>query len=395
MRVALVFPNYWPYVRRGAERLMAEYAQALIAAGHRVDIITSKPGPRRVDRQDRLTIYYESQIDHPLLARRWEGFRLFSFSLNAAPHLLRRRYDAVHIWLYPYGLSARMARAVRGTPYLYHSMAADVIAPPGWQSRLLHEVARRADRVATLTHSTAAVARERLGRPVDVLPGCVDLEAFAPVVARDTERPRVLFVSDWRVTRKGATLLLMAWDEIHRRCPSAVLTFAGPSGRGGLLEDADPAPRLDALVHDRAARAAIEFVGEGRVADLPHRYAEASVTVLPSVGEAFGLVLLESLACGTPVVGNAHEGPGEIITDPAIGATVPLRDFGDLASPARAHDLAEAVLHAIDLAADPRTVDRCRDHARPWSRTSAGERLVEIYRAMIGDAAGRRGGEKA
>src|SRR5207249_4741590 len=133
-------------------------------------------------------------------------------------------------------------------------------------------------------------------------------------------------------------------------------------------------------------RDAIEFVGEGRLDGLPDRYAAASVTVMPSIGEVFGLALVESLACATPVVGNALEGPGVIISSSDIGFTVPLRGDADLVDPERAHDLAEAVIRAIEVAQNPVTVDRCREHASQWSRERVGRRLECLYEEM---AAGR------
>src|SRR5437867_3372922 len=118
----MVFPNYWPYVRRGAERLMAEYATYASSTGHRVDIITSKPGRARVVASENLTIYYEAQHTHPVLARHWFGFRFYSFTYSALRRLLAEDYDVAHIWLPTYGIAARLARRIRHTPYLYQCM---------------------------------------------------------------------------------------------------------------------------------------------------------------------------------------------------------------------------------------------------------------------------------
>jgi phosphatidylinositol alpha-mannosyltransferase len=390
MRVALVFPNCWPYVRRGAERLMTEYARYLLARGHTVDIITSKPGPARVAREGGLTTYYDAQLTHPVLEAYRPLFRFLTFSLTCAPRLMRGRYDVAHFWLYLYGLPLRLARALRGTPYLYHMMAEG--STPVIHSRLDRWIVRRsvlpADRVAALTARLAAEEQAALGVPVDVLPACVDMETFVPCPGRDLSRPRVLFTADLATPRKGASLLLMAWDEIHRRCPEAILSLAGPFGQAG-FEPRAMAPLTQDLVHDPAARAAIEVVGEGRAADLPRRYAEAAVTVLPSIDEAFGLVLIESLAAGTPVVGSASKGPGEIIDDQAIGTTVDVRTSEDLTNPERARELAEAVLRTIALVRRPDTAARCRAHARRWSRDTVGQELERIYGEMV-TAAGRR-----
>lgn len=382
MRVAFVFPNYWPYVRRGAERLMAEYAAYLVEAGHQVDIITSKPGAPRVLRRGNLTVYYDRQLAHPVLAQYVQRLRFYTFSVNAFIHLVQGRYDVAHTWLYPFGLGVKFASQLSNTPYLYQVMSEHVALPfrtDGWLAR---HVVRSADHVAALSERAAHRIRREMGVPVSVLPPCVHLQSFQP--GQRSVRPRVLFVSDLRAYGKGLPLLLMAWDEIHRREPRAVLTLAGPLGQAG-FDNSGPHPieSINRLVHDPGARAAIEILGEGTVDDLPRLYAESWVTVLPSVGEAFGLVLVESLACGTPVVGSSYDGPGEIITDAAVGATVPLQDHRDLQDPARAAELAEAVLHCLALAADPATADRCRQHAARWDRSAVGPQLEGLYHRMV------------
>lgn len=392
MRVAFVFPNYWPYVRRGAERLMAEYAQYLVGAGHTVDIITSKPGPSRVERTGRLTVYYDRQLTHPVLSHYVRWLRFYTFTASAAKRLMEGEYDVVHTWLYPFGLAIRLTRHMKHVPYLYHVMSEHITLPYPVDRWVAAQVIRPADHVAALSARSAENVAREMGVAATVLPPSVDLSAFEPAPSRHLDHPRVLFVSDMRVYSKGLNLLLMAWDEIHRRRPEAVLTLAGPSGQSGMAENEwDPFAAMGALVQRPEARAAIEVLGSGSVTSLPDIYGRASVTVLPSVGEAFGLVLVESLACGTPVVGSSFDGPGEIVTDPRIGATVPLETVEDLARPELAAQLVDAVLYSMDLTKNPDTVQHCREHARRWDRQTVGATLVQLYEQMIGHRASLTG----
>ena len=73
------------------------------------------------------------------------------------------------------------------------------------------------------------------------------------------------------------------------------------------------------MAGDAATQAAITFNGLGQLDELPALFRSASVTVLPSVWEAFGLVLVESLAAGTPVVGARHGGIPDIIDNDLVG----------------------------------------------------------------------------
>lgn len=383
MRVALVFPNSWPYARRGVERMIAEYAAYLVGAGHCVDIITSKPGQAHVVQRGHLTTYYERRLDHPVLARRWPWLRYYSFTLVALRRLVQHPYDVTHIWLYTYGLAARVARLLRGGPYLYQVMMGNLLIRPGaLHERLVREVVLPANRVATLTTQAAVSVGAALHRSIDVLPPCVDTETFMPAAAPNPGRPEVLFASNITAEPKGGRLLLASWDEIHRHCPQARLVLAGALGTSRAGAPAG-AHLVRELVHSAAARDAVDLVGEGRLEDLPARYARAAVTVLPSLGEAFGLVLAESLACGTPVVGNACGGAAAIITDPRVGTTVSLPDTRSLYDADQASRLAGAVLSTIDLSQAPATRQWCRRHAQQWSRANVGRQLEHLYSTML------------
>ena len=97
------------------------------------------------------------------------------------------------------------------------------------------------------------------------------------------------------------------------------------------------------------------------------------MTILPSKNEAFGLVLVESLACGTPLVVSDGWALPELVTPGVTGA---LCDRDDPAS------VAEALLAALDLSRKPGTADACRATAEPYDwETGIAPVMEAIYSA--------------
>jgi glycosyltransferase involved in cell wall biosynthesis len=142
--------------------------------------------------------------------------------------------------------------------------------------------------------------------------------------------------------------------------------------RNSLLLSVDPRFHSDVL-----------FSGDGRREDLAALYARASVTVLPSILEVFGMVVVESMATGTPVVGTRDGALPELISNPRIGR---LFDPGPIVDGAASNDegLAAALLEALDLGALPETADFCRANAEKYSWDVAGALMDGLCRRLAG-----------
>jgi glycosyltransferase involved in cell wall biosynthesis len=199
--------------------------------------------------------------------------------------------------------------------------------------------------------------------PQVVPPGLRTAE-FPLVAAPRTGPVRVFFPAHASDRRKGLDALLCALPGVLDRHPDARLVLGG-GGESGWAFDRVPAEDRDRV------RAATEELDAGSLDDLPGRYAAATVTVLPSLDEAFGLVLVESLATGTPVVAMRSGGPKEIVDSD---------DIGRLATPGDATSLADAISDVVTLAGDPATPARCLEHARRWDwDATIGPLHEEVY----------------
>lgn len=346
MRIALAAPYAWPQVRRGGERYLDDLATWLRGAGHDVDIVTGegRPWHRRLARGG-LT-----PVD--------------TFGLATWAPLLRGRHDVVHA-LVP---SAAVASRLAGRRTVYTMLGLPTAAHFGrrpFDRRLFDKAVHGSSAVTALSTAAANAVQALVPRPVTVLPPGVRLDGFALEARARTGPPRLLFAADASDPRKGLGTALAALELLLDRRPDARLLVAGPG---------DPTPALTTATP--RARAATDVLGAGSLDDLPGRYRAATVTVLPSRYEAFGLVLVESLASGTPAVALAEGGPVEILDDPLTGRTA---TTGDPAALARALD------EAVDLAADPATPARCAAHAERWSWARVGPAHVQLYESVAAD----------
>ena len=365
LRVALVHPFSWPEVRRGGERYLDDLGGYLAGRGHQVEVITGTDGPSTTDEgPDGVVV---RRLHHRLGRRleRMDVSKADAFGAVALPRLLVGRYDVVHALTPSPALTARATRNSTVFTILGHPTA-DQLGVRRFDERIFHAALRRSSAVVALSRASAAAAQEVFGRPVDVLPPGVRLERFPLEPSPRTGPPRVLFSAASDDPRKRLDLVLEAFADLLVRRPDARLLLSGPG---------DPTWAIDRVTRGRdAVAAAVDRLGAGGLDDVPGRYRAATVTVLPSRHEAFGLALVESLSSGTPVVCTQDGGMPEIVDDRGVGRVVPRDDPTALAA---------ALDEVIDLAADPTTPARCAAHAARWGWQEIGPRHEQVYRSVL------------
>jgi len=146
---------------------------------------------------------------------------------------------------------------------------------------------------------------------------------------------------------------------------------------GGTLTDTgDPElTRLQSLVAGLGLQESVIFVGAKEQSDLPYYYAAASAVVMPSDYESFGMVALEAMASGTPVIASEVGGLAFLIRDGETGFHVPVRDPNALAG--RILEL----LHDPDTLAYMRHKAMATAHQYAWSTIA--DRLLEIFDDLL------------
>jgi glycosyltransferase involved in cell wall biosynthesis len=365
LRIAVVHPFSWPEVRRGGERYLDDLVWYLTEAGHAVDVVTGTTGPSSETVRGRLTERRRRNVVPPRLSRR-NVSPVDTFGLAALRPLLRRRYDVVHALTPTAALAARLAGHRTVYTVLGHPTEEQFGRRP-LDRRLVAAAVRVASTVTALSHASAGQVEAMFGRRADVLSPGVRVRRFPAKEGPPPGEARILFSADASDGRKGVALALEAIVEVAERRPGARLALSGSGDhRWALAQLGGAAEQIDALT---------DVLGPGAPDDVPRRYRDATVTVLPARDEAFGLALVESLASGTPVVCSKDGGMPEIVDDPCVGVTF---------SPRNAAALAGAIHAAIDLAADQGTSGRCARHARRWDwETVVGPAHEACYRGLV------------
>jgi glycosyltransferase involved in cell wall biosynthesis len=122
----------------------------------------------------------------------------------------------------------------------------------------------------------------------------------------------------------------------------------------------------------------VRFVGHVPKADLPELYRRASVFVLPSLADSYGLVTLEAMACGLPVIVTENCGSKEAVREGVDGFVVPIRDPQALATALRRLYDDPDRRHAMGRVAATR--------AREFTWERYGDRLLAVYDRILGRA---------
>ena len=377
----------------GAARVLREQSCRLAARGHAVTVLCRHPGgdvPLCGDLAGVPVLHYPVDRRHPL------AFAVTSVTgvrRRFGEALAGRDWDAV-VFHQPFsavGVAPLLPRALRRL-YVFHSAAGDEYrvraagmdggrpaAGAGLVAAFLGRVERHALRAAGTVLVLSEFSRQVLARthgslrvPVVTIAGGVDLERFRPPADRVCVRERLglgaggallLTVRDLQ-PRMGLDTLLRAVAALRAR--QEVTCVIG--GSGALR------PALERLAAELELGEVVRFTGHIPEAVLPLFYQAADLFVLPTrVLEGFGLVTVEALASGTPVVATPVGATPEILTplDPRL-----------LAADGSAPALSAALATALPLSTDAGFRRRCREYAE---RRYSWERHVDALEAVLVD----------
>ena len=333
-------------------------------------------GSKQVARDSSSTIRAFAEPDAPLptrgLALRRELRRM---TYERPPDLV-----ATHFALYTFPVLDKL----RAYPLVLHFHGPwalegrfEGVSPLNVRAKTLLEraVYRRANRCIVLSDSFRDILHEHYGVPlgrIHRIPGGVDADYYDTGLTKKEARERldwpqdrpVVFTARRLVRRMGLEGLISAMTEVRRREPEVLLSIAGKGALSRELED---------QIRSLGLEDNVRLMGFVPDEDLPVAYRAADLSIMPTVAlEGFGLVAVESLAAGTPVLVTPVGGLPSVVRDLSTDLVLPGSSVEDLAQ-----GLEAALGGSLNLP----SAEVCQDYARSrfdWPVIAAQTRDVYV-----------------
>jgi len=326
MKIALVSPYDYPYPG-GVTNHVGHLYREFTSMGHDVRIMA--PSSNRNLERDEVDVYRIGNVTkvhaNGSIARITLSFRL---ARRVREVLASEAFDVVHaheplmpslpptVLKYSDALNVGTFHAYRGSYYGYF-----------YGRPVLRRAFRKLDGRIAVSRAAKLFVRQYFMAPYRIIPNGVEVRRFDPERVQPLPqytdgRPTILFVGRPE-KRKGVGYLIRAYPHVKQSFPDARFVIVGAG-------DWEESPYRRYV--ERHNMRDIEIVGKVRDEDLPRYYRSADIVCAPAIGgESFGIVLLEAMAAGVPVVASDIEGYSQVLTSGREGLLVSRRDERALA----------------------------------------------------------------
>jgi len=405
MRVLMLTWEYPPRVVGGLGRHCAALARNLVAQGHEVHVVTrdhvTGDGPPAPAEEWLEGVHVVRVAEAPPVIPFQDlvpWVLAFNNRVQAAATALARRHDFdvvhAHDWLVAYAAAGikqafdlPLVATVHATEYGRHQGWL-----PGPMNKLIHQVEWWLTYEARRVIACSAYMREQVEEifvlppeKIDVVPNGVAVRDFALPDAEVADFRRTLVGPRTRMVlfagrleyEKGVQTVLEALQEVRAAVGPVKFFIAGI----GTYSD-----ELKRRVRELGLRRHVHFTGFLEDHELRLHYAAADVAVAPSIYEPFGLVAVEAMACGTPVVAGDTGGLREIVAG-GSGLSFPPQDAPELAAALTRVLTDDALAQGMVARARRRIAERY-----DWSSVAAA--TVDVYGRAAGEEAALAGREQ-
>jgi glycosyltransferase involved in cell wall biosynthesis len=352
LRIALLGYRSAPF--SGGQGVYLNYlSKALVAAGHRVDVISGPPYPHLDSAVQLIELPSLDLFVNGLNSIRWHHLKSMTNIIEwlskltggfAEPYTFGRRavkylkehghnYDLIHD---NQSLSDGMLQLQRmGLPLVttvHHPITSDLrialAAAKSWQERLLikrwHSFLTMQKRVVKQLHNIVTVSdcsRQDIARDFAIQPAGIgvvyngiDTDTFRPIEGVQRRPLRLMATASADAPLKGLRYLLRAYAQLLKRYPDLEVLLVSKPRPGG---------KTERLIRHLGIADKVQFVSGITTDEMVRYYAEACIAVVPSVYEGFGLPAGEAMACGVPVVSTDGGALPEVVGD--AGVVVPAK----------------------------------------------------------------------
>ena len=364
------------YPSQGGSGIVAtELGLNLARSGYAVHFICQSLPLRLREYRDNVFYHEVEMADYPVF--QYPPYTL-SLATAMAETAQRHGLDILHVhYAIPHAASAYLARQMVGADRLslvttLHGTDITLVGQEPAFFPMTRFLIEQSDAVTAVSGFLARETRRVFGcaRDIDVIPNFVDTRQFAP---RDDRRAR----HRWCAPEEALLVHASNFREV-KNVPAVVDVFAGVAARrpAHLLLLGDGPERKPALERLRALGLADRVTAPGLVEDLADVLPECDLMLLPSRHESFGLIALEAMSCGVPVIATDRGGTDEFIDDGINGY---------LRAP---DDIAGMTAAALAILGDRGAWRHMREEARRDAVESFGARCVlrryiELYDRVI------------
>jgi glycosyltransferase involved in cell wall biosynthesis len=331
-QLLLVGLGWFPTTPGGMDRYGYELMQQLVAEGDRLTLCGV--GLPATSPHAAITLTNLANPHTPLPQRLWATRQCFRQQRSQMPH---PNAINLHFSLYSFPLLPDLPSEVPITCTFHGPWALEGRAEGekpwnvAFKRWIEQQVYHRCDRFIVLSHAFGELLQQEYGiseEKIYIIPGGVDIERFQVNLTRQQARQTmgfpldrpILFTPRRLALRMGIDQLLQAVIEVKHQVPDVWLAIAG---KGALRVP------LEQQANELGLQNHVKFLGYVPDEQLPVAYQAADLTVVPSQSlEGFGLILLESLACGTPVLSTPVGGMPEVLRpfQPSLITETPTSD---------------------------------------------------------------------
>ena len=302
MKIAIITYHFLPNWLGGIEIATYHLAKQLAKRGHEIHIIVLHD--KKMAKESKENGFYV----HRIAFKKILFFGIVLSWLKALINLRKIDPDVIHVQSIGVGVPAYLAKLFMRKPYVVWGHGFDVYFPWRFKKIIAKIVIKNADVVIALSENMRDKIKEIYRRDIKIIPNGIDMELFrdeSEHSIHNNDKKLILFVGSLRPV-KGVIYLIEAMNIIRQDIPEVRLLIVG---------DGEDKKKLTEFVEKSDLKKYVHFAGKIENEKIPAYMAKSDVFVLPSLSEGFGIVVIEAMASGLPIIATNVGGLPDIIKD--------------------------------------------------------------------------------